>query len=70
MYLLDWVLENYLLTNIEYGEIAMLVAGDGAVLTVPYLDAGEDIIEGAPVESGGTNYICYVTDNGFIVAHF
>ena len=45
MYLLDRVLENYFLTSVEYGQITMLLASERAVLSVPNLNTGEDIIE-------------------------
>ena len=45
VYLLDRVIEDYLLTNIEYGKIAMVLAGNRAILSVPHLNTSEDVIE-------------------------
>ena len=45
VYLFDWVIEDYLLTNIEYGKIAMVFAGNRAILSVPHLKASKDVIK-------------------------
>ena len=45
VYLLDRVIEDYLLTNIEYGKITMVLASNRAILSVPHLNACEDVIE-------------------------